>query len=532
MIGKSCQLCFTSIITMMYHDSVFFRMPETSYSESRKRVRCKLELPDPVLLDSEVSSTQQEFCSNFNNNDLPCFIEDTETWSGGEKTGTKDNSSLTKPKEESKTDMSLEPKVKSVRLSEDFDSDVLISLDNCNWLPVNSLKESNSVKYTQDRDVKKNTKSQGRENRQDLSWTTSTLERNSSVNWKRYGCGGYSFSAQAQPSMVQDMKDPSLSSQTTPVSVRGLTYPSYQLPPHLKPFQHHVTLDLTSESWSVDRAESKKTNKKKQTGYQIQRTANYILHLNGNGDKHSGMEEVEQVNKSFIKSENVQSLIPSEVDPSPDFSNFGSDFFPAGASLVGDSFDRSSFTESETIRSTSQGYKRVLEQTGVDIQRILAEMSRERNTLPVFELHDKLKNLKPYVISGWISTTYLKALMQKPDLINEMFDNALDMVGDIRPDIIESCRKNTPAVLAKELVFRVFTLGELNNGLRLQRLSRNKLGAIRRCVKKQFPKAEKLVWSNKCVPQIKRSLKTLFEHRVKRVQEFWLNEADELVKTW
>jgi hypothetical protein len=142
----------------------------------------------------------------------------------------------------------------------------------------------------------------------------------------------------------------------------------------------------------------------------------------------------------------------------------------------------------------------------------------------LFELRDELKNIKPYVISGWVSSTYLSALMQKTNLVNDIFDNALDEVGDIRTEIWKNCRKTAPSILARDLVFRVFTLGELN-GIDLKSLSRNKMGAIRRCVRRQFPSASKYVWKNKCVPQIKASLKTLFTHRVKQVQDFWLENS-------
>jgi hypothetical protein len=138
-----------------------------------------------------------------------------------------------------------------------------------------------------------------------------------------------------------------------------------------------------------------------------------------------------------------------------------------------------------------------------------------------FELIDSLKDVKPYVISGWISSTYLMALAKKSDLVNDMFDNALNNKGEIHDWIVENCRKTTPAVLARDLLFRLFTLEELND-LNLIALARKqRFKAIKKCVEKQFSmKVTKKVWS-KCVGLIKSSVSTLFKHRVKQVQNFF-----------
>ena len=142
-------------------------------------------------------------------------------------------------------------------------------------------------------------------------------------------------------------------------------------------------------------------------------------------------------------------------------------------------------------------------------------------------LHPKIQELKPYMISGWISSNYLRALMDKTDLLNDMFSNALDEYGEIKDWVIENCKKTTPLILARDLVFRIFTLSELEKSIivfnSMKSLSRNKLKAIRMCVLKQNPrKLDDPFWKSKCLPYIKASVQTLFKNRVQQVQNFWL----------
>ena len=142
-------------------------------------------------------------------------------------------------------------------------------------------------------------------------------------------------------------------------------------------------------------------------------------------------------------------------------------------------------------------------------------------------LHPKIQELKPYMISGWISSNYLRTLMDKTDLLNDMFSNALDEYGEIKDWVIENCKKTTPLILARDLVFRIFTLSELEKSIivfnSMKSLSRNKLKAIRMCVLKQNPrKLDDAFWKSKCLPYIKSSVQTLFKNRVQQVQNFWL----------
>ena len=139
----------------------------------------------------------------------------------------------------------------------------------------------------------------------------------------------------------------------------------------------------------------------------------------------------------------------------------------------------------------------------------------------------RLQDLKPYCISGWISSTYLLALMNKTDLLNDMFSNALDANGDVKEWVVDNCRKSTPAILARDLVFRILTLGELEKSViifnNMTCLSRKKMSAIRRSISKQFPRVfDEKVWRRKCLPYIKASVMTLFKVRVQQVQNFWL----------
>ena len=139
----------------------------------------------------------------------------------------------------------------------------------------------------------------------------------------------------------------------------------------------------------------------------------------------------------------------------------------------------------------------------------------------------RMQNLKPYTISGWISPSYLQALMQKTDLLNDMFSNALDHKGDVKDWVVENCRKSSPAVLARDLVFRIITLGKLERAVMLYNnmncLPRSKMAAIRRCILKQFPREfDETIWRKKCLPYVKASVKVLLKHRVPQVQKYWL----------
>jgi hypothetical protein len=185
-----------------------------------------------------------------------------------------------------------------------------------------------------------------------------------------------------------------------------------------------------------------------------------------------------------------------------------------------DNINLNAYSESQTALEQVVNMDDALLQ---EVDRYIEHMMVKKNE-NVFDICDQLKYIKPYVISGWISSTYLLALMQKSNLVNEMFDNALDNVGDIRAEVVKNCRKTTPSILARDLVFRLFTLDQLN-GLNLQKLSKNKMSAIRRCIKKHFPDFNMKCWKKKCIPQIKASLLTLFRHRVKHVQEFWMSHS-------
>lgn len=401
-------------------------------------------------------------------------------------------------------------------------------------------------------------------------WSVSTLEHNSSVDWKHYGCSQKVYSVQPAETVgwnsnhparhfhmnndlsasplccypqavsrcwddshrVRNLKPPPLpgigfvqsklsaptgSEEAVDVKVSGLIYKPGSLPPHLQILKENHSMFSTLPGACVEQNKNITTL-----------AASAMQHKTQTVSEVSGLPM-----PSFVRSERLDEDAQSTAEDS------SSAVDSPGGSLPGD-FD---ITSDPSTTPSSCPMKTDIDETAydcgfpgylgaqwfqknlVDFTKHRAELDREERTQEVFGLSDKLKNIKPYVISGWISTTYLRALMSKANLVNEMFDNAVDTVGDIRQEIVENCRKNTPAILARDLVFRVFTLSELNNGFKLQKLSRNKLGAIRRCVKRQFPKADKLVWANKCVPQIKSSLKTLFLHRVKKVQDFWLSDG-------
>lgn len=405
-------------------------------------------------------------------------------------------------------------------------------------------------------------------------WSVSTLEHNSSVNWKHYGSSQKAYSVQpaetfgwnnnhparhfhvnndlsASPRCcypqavsscwddshrVRNFKPPPLpgigfvqnklsaptgSEEAVDVKVSGLIYKPGSLPPHLQILKQNHSMSSTLPGACVG---------------QNKHIATVTLGASAVQYKTRTVSEVSGLPMPpVVRSEKRDEAAESTTDDSSSETTVNS----PGGSLLGDM----DITSDPSTTPSPSPMKTDIDETAydcgfpgylgahwfqknlVDFTKHRAELDQEERTREVFGLSDKLKNIKPYVISGWISTTYLRALMSKADLVNEMFDNALDTVGDIRQEIVENCRKNTPAILARDLVFRVFTLSELNNGFKLQKLSRNKLGAIRRCVKRQFPKADKLVWANKCVPQIKSSLRTLFLHRVKKVQDFWLSEG-------
>ena len=153
-----------------------------------------------------------------------------------------------------------------------------------------------------------------------------------------------------------------------------------------------------------------------------------------------------------------------------------------------------------------------------NIQRTITE---RRASLEESELCGRLKFVRPYVISGWLSTTYLTALVNKTDLINDLFKKPMDDTGRIHDWIIKSCTKTKPEILARDLVFRLFTLLELQD-LDIANLGRySRYKAIKQAVMRRF-KVSQLTWKKKCIPYIISSVDTLFSTRVKVVQNFFL----------
>ena len=137
-----------------------------------------------------------------------------------------------------------------------------------------------------------------------------------------------------------------------------------------------------------------------------------------------------------------------------------------------------------------------------------------------------VQHLKPYTISGWISSSYLQALIQRTNILNDMFDHALNWEGDVEDWVIENCKKSSASVLARDLVFRLMTLEELERSIiwkdSLRSMPRTRLAAIRRCLKKQFPKSFNNREWRECLAYIKSSVNVLFKYRVPQVQNFWL----------
>ena len=179
--------------------------------------------------------------------------------------------------------------------------------------------------------------------------------------------------------------------------------------------------------------------------------------------------------------------------------------------------DGDQLSQGATSSQPIHGYK------GIYWQDQQAEMTPDTFTSTLLP---SIQHLKPYTISGWISSTYLQALIQKTDVLNDMFDHALDWNGDIQDWVVDNCKKSSPAVLARDLVFRLMTLRELERAIiwkqNLQCMPRTRLAAIRRCLKKQFPESfDNKEWKA-CLAYIRSSVTVLFQYRVPQVQDFWL----------
>lgn len=159
-------------------------------------------------------------------------------------------------------------------------------------------------------------------------------------------------------------------------------------------------------------------------------------------------------------------------------------------------------------------------------KKLQGKICQRKQALGGTELCDSLKKIRPYIISGWLSTTYLMALARKEDLINDLFNNPLDENGDIHKWILQSCNITKPEILARDLVFRLFTLSELQK-ISLNLLARTRrYKAIKKAVLQIFNrKTSRDTWNRKCVPFIKVSIQTLFKQRVKIVQNFFLLHA-------
>lgn len=155
-----------------------------------------------------------------------------------------------------------------------------------------------------------------------------------------------------------------------------------------------------------------------------------------------------------------------------------------------------------------------------------SNVSRDKDT---FILNEGLKDVRPYIISGWISSTYLMAIAKKADLVNEMLANPLNEKSEVFDWIIENCRSNTPAIFARDLFFRLFTLGELEN-LNLIKLARTKrFKALKKSVQRLFPgRVTSACWDG-CLRLIKSSVSILFKHRVRQVQDFLAIHASYLM---
>lgn len=156
-------------------------------------------------------------------------------------------------------------------------------------------------------------------------------------------------------------------------------------------------------------------------------------------------------------------------------------------------------------------------------ERLLEQVIKKRENMNNEELCDQLKTVRPYVISGWLSTNYLMALVKKTDLVNDLFSKPLDNKGHVQDWIVKSCCKTTPEVLARDLVFRLFTLRELQvtDFTSLRRYKRYR--AIKLAVQQTFKgKVSDTVWRSRCAPFIQTSIVALFSTRVRVVQNFFL----------
>ena len=136
-------------------------------------------------------------------------------------------------------------------------------------------------------------------------------------------------------------------------------------------------------------------------------------------------------------------------------------------------------------------------------------------------LLDSLKDVHPYAISGWVSSTYLLALSRKTDLINEMFHDSIDEdTGAIRDWIVNNCRRTSASTLAVDLLFRLFTLGEVHQ-CGLNELSHERrYRAIKACVFQHFPRGERITMWRNCTVKMKAAITSLFKYRVPMVQNF------------
>lgn len=159
-------------------------------------------------------------------------------------------------------------------------------------------------------------------------------------------------------------------------------------------------------------------------------------------------------------------------------------------------------------------------------QKLQEQITKRRKSLSDTELLEKIQWIRPYIISGWLSTTYLMALVKKTDLINDMFEDPLDENDTIKEWIVQSCSMSRPEVLARDLLFRLFTLKDLQT-LSFIDLARFKTyRAIKLAVIKHFKgKMTSSKWKTTCVPFMRSSVDTLFKNRVKVVQNFFLLHA-------
>lgn len=235
---------------------------------------------------------------------------------------------------------------------------------------------------------------------------------------------------------------------------------------------------------------------------------------------------------SLLNSELIQNPVPSiseSTQNNQEINKFSACYYGDKSLPTDNSKDGYGSTATSGDGSSSDSENDLVKMMDMSVRNKLKKKAGRRyisQSDESFELIDTLKGVRPYVISGWISSTYLTALARKSDLVNDMFDNALNEKGEIHEWIVENCRITTPAVLARDLLFRLFTLEELKN-LNLNLLARKKrFKAIRKCVESQFPnKVNKNVWTRSCLGLIKSSVKTLFKHRVRHVQNYFVMHA-------